>query len=114
MTSWKDERDQLVAQTLAFVQQVTAAHPAVADRIVVAPRSADVPPPNKSATLNAAIGSQSPSASADALVSPSEFSERGPQPLSRQARNHTHSIRSRPSVKTSCDASPPSRRARDR
>lgn len=27
MTSWKEERDRLVAQTLAFVQQVTAANP---------------------------------------------------------------------------------------
>ena len=28
MTSWKEERDRLVAQTLAFVQEVAAAHPA--------------------------------------------------------------------------------------
>jgi hypothetical protein len=27
MASWKEERDRLVAQTLAFVQQVAAAHP---------------------------------------------------------------------------------------
>jgi hypothetical protein len=33
MASWKEERDRLVAQTLAFVQQVAAAHPAAASRI---------------------------------------------------------------------------------
>jgi len=33
MTSWKEERDRLVAQTLAFVQQVAAAHPAAANKL---------------------------------------------------------------------------------
>lgn len=33
MTSWKEERDRLVAQTLAFVQQVAAAHPAAASKL---------------------------------------------------------------------------------
>ncbi|QUS39916.1 hypothetical protein RPMA_14540 [Tardiphaga alba] len=33
MASWKEERDRLVAQTLAFVQQVTAAHPAAAQKL---------------------------------------------------------------------------------
>ncbi len=33
MASWKEERDRLVAQTLAFVQQVAAAHPAAATKL---------------------------------------------------------------------------------
>jgi hypothetical protein len=33
MASWKEERDRLVAQTLAFVQQVAAAHPAAASKL---------------------------------------------------------------------------------
>jgi hypothetical protein len=33
MTSWKEERDRLVAQTLAFVQEVAAAHPVAAKRL---------------------------------------------------------------------------------
>ena len=33
MASWKEERDRLVAQTLAFVQQVAAAHPAAAGKL---------------------------------------------------------------------------------
>lgn len=37
MTSWKEERDRLVAQTLAFVQQVAAAHPAAANKLGLAP-----------------------------------------------------------------------------
>lgn len=32
MASWKEERDRLVAQTLAFVQQVAAAHPVAASK----------------------------------------------------------------------------------
>jgi hypothetical protein len=33
MASWKEERDRLVAQTLAFVQEVAAAHPVAAQRL---------------------------------------------------------------------------------
>jgi len=33
MASWKEERDRLVAQTLAFVQQVAAAHPGAAQKV---------------------------------------------------------------------------------
>lgn len=33
MASWKEERDRLVAQTLAFVQQVAAAHPTAASKL---------------------------------------------------------------------------------
>jgi hypothetical protein len=36
MASWKEERDRLVAQTLAFVQQVAAAHPAAASKFGLA------------------------------------------------------------------------------
>ena len=37
MTSWMEERDRLVAQTMAFVQQVAAAHPTP---VTVPPREA--------------------------------------------------------------------------
>jgi len=37
MASWKEERDRLVAQTLAFVQQVASAHPAAASKLGLAP-----------------------------------------------------------------------------
>jgi 4-hydroxyphenylpyruvate dioxygenase-like putative hemolysin len=40
MASWKEERDRLVAQTLAFVQQVASAHPAAASKLGLAPVSA--------------------------------------------------------------------------
>jgi hypothetical protein len=33
MASWKEERDRLVAQTLAFVQQVASAHPVAASKL---------------------------------------------------------------------------------
>jgi hypothetical protein len=33
MASWKEERDRLVAQTLAFVQHVASAHPAAASKL---------------------------------------------------------------------------------
>lgn len=33
MASWKEERDRLVAQALAFVQQVATAHPAAASKL---------------------------------------------------------------------------------
>ena len=54
MASWKEERDRLVAQTLAFVQQVASAHPAAASKLGLAPStpSADAsaapvaPPPD--------------------------------------------------------------------
>lgn len=36
MASWKEERDRLVAQTLAFVQQVAATHPAAASKLGLA------------------------------------------------------------------------------
>jgi len=36
MASWKEERDRLVAQTLAFVQQVASAHPAAASKLGLA------------------------------------------------------------------------------
>lgn len=35
MASWKEERDRLVAQTLAFVQEVAAAHPVAAQRLKI-------------------------------------------------------------------------------
>jgi hypothetical protein len=40
MASWKEERDRLVAQTLAFVQHVAAAHPAVASKLRTEPQAA--------------------------------------------------------------------------
>lgn len=39
MASWKEERDRLVAQTLAFVQQVAAARPAPTQSITGQPAS---------------------------------------------------------------------------
>ena len=33
MASWKEERDRLVAQTLAFVQHVASAHPTAASKL---------------------------------------------------------------------------------
>ena len=44
MISWKDERDRLVAQTLAFVQQVAAAHP-MAARVSDGAQKAQMPAP---------------------------------------------------------------------
>jgi hypothetical protein len=56
MSSWKEERDRLVAQTLAFVQQVAAVHPAKARPSVIQPGAAPAP-----ATLPLAEQAVSPS-----------------------------------------------------
>ena len=42
MASWKEERDRLVAQTLAFVQHVAAAHPGTAKKLGIAAPTATV------------------------------------------------------------------------
>lgn len=39
MASWKEERDRIVATTLAFVQNVAAAHPALPRLDIIRPRN---------------------------------------------------------------------------
>ena len=62
MASWKEERDRLVAQTLAFVQQVAAAHPTAASKLGLGSSTATtgagiavVPPPADVITFDDAI-----------------------------------------------------------
>lgn len=43
MASWKEERDRLVAQTLAFVQQVASAHPTTASKLGMTSTGAPLP-----------------------------------------------------------------------
>lgn len=65
MASWKEERDRLVAQTLAFVQQVASAHPAAASKLGLASGVG-------SADANADLASPSPEviALAEAIPEP--------------------------------------------
>ena len=55
MTSWMEERDRLVAQTQAFVQQVAAAHPKDSVRPPV-----ELPPIETAAVETAVIKAATP------------------------------------------------------
>lgn len=81
MTSWKDERDRLVAQTLAFVQEVAAAHPVAAQRLridaalgQVRPTASPIDPNLASSVITAPV-----TASTTDMAAPTESSERGLQ-----------------------------------
>jgi len=56
MTSWMEERDRLVAKTLAFVQGVAAAHPTKAAQPV--PAEAAVIAPSESVPAPSVVASQ--------------------------------------------------------
>jgi hypothetical protein len=66
MAGWKEERDRLVAQTLAFVQQVASAHPTVKP-VVTAAMDAT---PREAVSIDA-----SPSASTSITDQPCDISQ---------------------------------------
>jgi hypothetical protein len=86
MASWKEERDRLVAQTLAFVQEVAAAHPVAAQRLSTwqPPSHAPSQAPNSTADIAPPVVTHADrTATADLVVHtatvPIETSERGSQ-----------------------------------
>jgi hypothetical protein len=58
MTSWKEERDRLVAQTLAFVREVAAAHPTKTQAAQPVPAVAVVVAPSESIPASSVVASQ--------------------------------------------------------
>ncbi|MEH2469021.1 hypothetical protein V1281_001723 [Nitrobacteraceae bacterium AZCC 2161] len=58
MTSWKEERDRLVAQTLAFVREVAAAHPTKTQAAQPVPAVAVVIAPSESIPASSVVASQ--------------------------------------------------------
>ncbi|WP_299718232.1 hypothetical protein [Tardiphaga sp.] len=80
MTSWMEERDRLVAQTLAFVQEVAAAHPAPL-MAAAEMRAAGTPASGRSDSEEAAATLNAAAAPAPVIAAPQ------PVPATRAARS---------------------------
>jgi hypothetical protein len=86
MASWKEERDRLVAQTLAFVQEVAAAHPVAAQRLNIWQPPSHAPSQATgsteavtSPTVTHADRAMAPDLMVHTATGPIETSERSPQ-----------------------------------
>jgi len=86
MASWKEERDRLVAQTLAFVQEVAAAHPVAAQRLKIWQPPTHTPSQASGSTeaftspaITNADHSTTPALIVETASAASEISERGSQ-----------------------------------
>ncbi len=76
MASWMEERDRLVAQTLAFVQQVAAARPTmpvVAERVAVTPVAGDKAFLEEVTAASQTAESDVPAPSAPAAAAPQQI-----------------------------------------